>query len=1431
MTRRMIVSLAVLILLAGPGVAAEAPDITGLWAGTLAIPDANPTLYVDISKGPDGVLVASVAMDDPGTGAKADVVTFTDRVLRLEMKSANAMIEGTLSADGSRIEGQAGQGGNLLPLVLERATRPLRGVHSAAGQEAGVGGSSFHKNDITYSTEVVTPHVPWATRLAGGPIKGFFIPSVQYGRDMVELMQRLALDPTTVSIDREWDINCWGIGDYYGHEERGDRDDFRVVYGYVEKDLAGPEHFDVMVIPGLNGWSRMTRASRDAILRRVEEGAGLVLIHPFIGDVKNHPFAGDEPEGDARLWEISPLVDCSDDTVKDDGYPELNKEAITQGKWEIAQPHFITRGVPLELLPEGVVGGRLYRYRAAGEVLVKSGDYPVIAVKTYGKGRVVALAYVEQGFMPEPADPVVSRIYWDYWEYQYALLARCILWAAGRDPSVKVTSFAADTDRATITLAAQQAGTIDLWMADRTRPDRPTSQHVGEVKLMPGANQIAQPVSRPAPGKNILSVIVRDTATGATLDWAAASFDVPKQATLAGLKLGDRVYRRGDALTASVRASLAGQAGDLSSLNLRFEVRDDLDRLLYSQTRPAAAEMTFEYRLADFLGRYALVCVALVDDQGAIVDQLRAAPVYVAPAQRRGREYRASLGFSSLRPYFSALRLKLMNAAGVQAGTTWSEGVDNGLDIPNGYFGVYWYRRGPTTPEALEQAITEYQRTGDFASLSYNTKRELYQRTKDKRFLARTPCFDDPAILKDLYDRCYQSAKSKSPYSMDYYFVGDEGSLTSYGDEFDFCWDSHTLAAFREWLKQQYGSLEALNREWKTDFEDWPSVVPLTTEEAAASGHFAPWADHRTYMEIAFARAYHIARDAVVAADPEGHIAVSGTQGTNAYNGCDWYRLDQVIDDFLSYGGGNQWDLHRCFAKPGAMIGFWTGYGSSGLGVQNAIWNAAIHDVPYPNIFWMYSYLNPDFTYSRSARDMGEAFQALRFEGVGRLFAESERLQDGIALHFSMPSVHAGSIYGSAHPAEGRNLRQISGARNGWVQMITNLGMQLDFVSYAQVEEGALASGKYRVFILPLSLALSPEEVQATRAFAENGGVVIADAGAGMMDDHCSWVEGGGLSDFFGIATAPSDRRLLAHVAGPVAVTPEGAAWGLSAGALEGIDAVEPVTGTTGSALLKIGDTDAVIVKQVGKGWAVYLNASLDRYGRSGRRRAGADASSSVADTSGSYRALVNSVFSHLGIRPAVQVLDADGRPLSQAQVVRYRFGDSEALAIVTEDVGARAVEGQDGVTIYHDEKLGDVARQELTIRLPREWHVTDVRTGERLGQTDTVKTTVTVGGALVLGLAGQKNSLSLTGPASAGLGDHPKFRVTSSRSDQALVRCHVYGPDGVFLHTYAQNLLIEAGGGTFTLASALSDKPGEYTLTVTDILTGATAEAKIVLR
>src|SRR4030095_6355798 len=330
----------------------------------------------------------------------------------------------------------------------------LLGAFLSYGQEAGVGGSAFHKNDITYSTEVVTPHLAWATNLPQGPIKSFFIPSVQYGRDMVELMQSIELEPTTDSIDSNWDINCWGIGDYYGHEYRGDRDDFQTVYGYVEKDLTGNAAYEVMLIPGINGWSRMTRASRDAILRRVEDGAGLVLLHPFVGDVKGHLLRGDEPVGDQRIWDVSPLVGVPDDTVNERGYPEINRDAVSKGKWEQGQAHFITEGLPLELLPEGNAGGSFYRYRAQGDVLIKSGPNPIVAVKNYGKGRVVALAYVEEGFTPKSIDPNEEKIYWDYWEYQYSLLARSLLWASGRDIPVRIQSLTANDRELSLSLSS-----------------------------------------------------------------------------------------------------------------------------------------------------------------------------------------------------------------------------------------------------------------------------------------------------------------------------------------------------------------------------------------------------------------------------------------------------------------------------------------------------------------------------------------------------------------------------------------------------------------------------------------------------------------------------------------------------------------------------------------------------------------------------------------------------------------------------------------------------------------------------------------------------------------------------------------------------------------------------------------------------------------
>jgi Beta-galactosidase trimerisation domain/Beta-galactosidase len=1297
-------------------------------------------------------------------------------------------------------------------------------------QEAGVGGSAFHKNDITYSTEVVTPHVKWATTLTGGPIKSFFIPSVQYGRDMVELMQRLSLRPTTVSIDSSWDINCWGIGDYYGHEYRGDRDDFQTVYGYVEKDVTGDSPFEVLVVPGLNGWSRMTRATRDAILRRVQQGAGLVLLHPFVGDVKGHPFKGDEPVGDERIWDISPLVGVMNDTVNERGYPEVNRDETTKGKWEIAQKHFITDGLPLELLPEGNIGGSFYKYKANGDVLVKSGEYPIVAAKTYGRGRVVALGYIEEGFTPQSINPVETKIYWDYWEYQYSLVARSILWASGREPEVEIKGLTAGDEGLKLALKTSTARRVEIEISGKNEFGQSFGSRRVVQPLVAGDNIIEIPGRTLRPeigwpgGRLIFDCILRAAQSGATLNWGASTFQSPKRAIMTSAKPAVDVYKRGETLSVVLRA-----AGDLSGLQMRMQVADDLGRVLSIIARPARGERTFTYQLADFLGKFAIITAELVDEHGAIVDQVRAKPVMVVQDTRRQKEYSALVSFGGTKHYLQAAQMQMVRGVAADTGFTWGGDIDNSLNIPRGTFGVYWYDRGPTTPEAMEQAIAEYKLKGDFEALGYLTKKELFKRTGDKKFLQRTPSFNDQGFMRTLSDIVRAAARNKARYNMDYYFVGDEGSLTSYGDAVDFDWSPGALAEFREWLKGEYGTLPSLNKEWQTDFKSWDDVLPYTTDEARKSRNFAPWADHRTFMEITFARAYQTARDAVIEGDRDGHIAVSGTQATNAYDGADWSRLDRVIDDFLSYDGGNQWDMHRSFAKPDAMIGFWTGYGSHGVAVQNAIWTAAIHNVLHPNIFWMYSFLDPDLTYSESARDMGAVFRSLKFEGVGKLLMESTRERDGIAIHYSMPSVHGASILGY-HQRSGDDDDEapkeaslsFPANRDGWVRTIKDLGLQFDFVASKQVEQGGLISGKYKVLILPLSLALSPEEIKNIEAFAQAGGLVIADAAAGLMDDHCAWRQDGAVNKLFGIIAAASDHRALATGVDSVAVTEEGVRWRLDAKDLTGLMFAEPdVRASGGTPLMRLGKTDVVIARRIGKGWAIYLNTLFDKYSKLRAEKFGG----------ANYRVLVDSLLFHGNVHPAIQVLSADGKRLDHVQVVRNRFGDSEILTLVKDNVAVAGIAGRDGVTIYNDAALGQVARQEITIKLPNRVYVTDVRTGKKLGYTEVIHSSVLIGDAVVLGLSSTENTLLLRGPTTSSRGEHVAFSISSSVLGRRLIRCYVFGPDGSMLPVYAGNVLLEGPAATFVLPSALNDPVGTYIIRATDVVTGATAESKVTLK
>ncbi|MBD3293772.1 MAG: hypothetical protein GF393_12680, partial [Armatimonadia bacterium] len=205
------------------------------------------------------------------------------------------------------------------------------------------------------SHEIETPHVDWATPLAGGPLRALIINDTLTGRETVELAQRLDLDYDAPFISKAYSIGRgtqmfgapvtveWALDNLRGLLEENTYD--VILMGGLPSDLY-PEDVTGM------------------ILDQVRAGAGLVWANP------NHC-------SDA-LWEVMPVG-------------PMEGGSRPEHAWEQARYHYITAGIPWEALPPT----QMSRYTDAdgAEVLARAGKYPLVATKPLGAGRIVTLGY------------------------------------------------------------------------------------------------------------------------------------------------------------------------------------------------------------------------------------------------------------------------------------------------------------------------------------------------------------------------------------------------------------------------------------------------------------------------------------------------------------------------------------------------------------------------------------------------------------------------------------------------------------------------------------------------------------------------------------------------------------------------------------------------------------------------------------------------------------------------------------------------------------------------------------------------------------------------------------------------------------------------------------------------------------------------------
>lgn len=375
---------------------------------------------------------------------------------------------------------------------------------------------------------------------------------------------------------------------------------------------------------------------------------------------------------------------------------------------------------------------------------------------------------------------------------------------------------------------------------------------------------------------------------------------------------------------------------------------------------------------------------------------------------------------------------------------------------------------------------------------------EPYAKTKDPRYLVRNPCLNDPAFLADDLASVAATIDRLACLHPVSYDCGDENSLTRWSAAFDFCFGRHCLAAFRTWLKGEYGSLARLNEGWGTSFAAWDDVVPDRTDQArtraARTGRkaYGAWADHRRFMELTYAAYFARVKKVVNDKAPGARFDMSGTQPPNGWTGMDMWLIGKTVDLPALYDVENLGEIIRSFHRPFAHP--WFGYRLDGARGRWRAWNDAFRFLDFGISFYHEGLmLMPDYTVPEPVAALADALVDLRAGGarlLRSLVAEEEAL-----LHYSQASVHAAQI-------ENR-YADFLGVRERWCRRLVAAGVQFRFVAYAELESGVLDRTEAKTVILPHSAALSPEETDALRRFAARGGRVVGDAQAGRMDEHC----------------------------------------------------------------------------------------------------------------------------------------------------------------------------------------------------------------------------------------------------------------------------------------------------------------------------------------
>jgi hypothetical protein len=994
----------------------------------------------------------------------------------------------------------------------------------------------------------------------------------------------------------------------------------------------------------------------------------------------------------------------------------------------------------------------------------------VVSAYRLGKGRGVWVHYDTPALTP--SGEYTPRRAAEY-DYRMLLLGRAAVWAAGREVGVSVDFRIGDLPPAGarpgpattphVTLRSDAAGSLPVEMrlelcraADGER--RPLGQP--RVTLAPG-----EPTDIPVPlpplrgGDYFVDAVV--TSRRGAEACAAAAFTVRAPCGVDSVTLDRGFAEVGEAIRGV--AALRGPLGANAVLRVRF--RDSYDRVLSQRDTRVAPDQTaapFVYRPDAFSTNWMRAEALLL--VGGQEMELKEASFSVP--KRRHNQHNFVMWDAPL------------DVLGPYA---WRKLQDVGMNVC--LIGSLGGER--PQPAAL--------RACDASIAPYSTR---ILDPKDANGYMLPVCWNDEPKVTEYVQGIVDAQKQLREQGVFVYSLGDEGVTQG------CCVHPACIAAYRSYLSGEYGTIGDLNASWGTSYASFDAVDLLDHADnmETASLHTCPprWYDRQ---EFARRNLMHFSGRFVEAyrrLDPE---ALTGFEGTGGFGD----DCDAILGTNQFYGPypGIGDDIVRSAAPRSLVRSNWMGYSKTGDALSDAAWRMVMKGTD-SIWFWMWSgigswrgYLRPTLDLWPATADLAEEMRPVR-QGLGDLLMRCDVAHSGIAVLYSVPSALACQV------ASGGWWVDAQADHEAWTRLLYELGLDVRYVTSNMLKAGALDTREFRVLLLPLTQAVSPEEAASIRRFAEAGGTVIADIRPAIFDGHCKAVTPGLLDDLFGIRRTPREKP---------APTQDLSLRGAVDGRPVAIDlpVTRPDAEVEAGGASALGNADGapvVLVNRVGSGRAILLNfqASLG------------DAKAVTAS-----RELIRWLMEIGGASAPVAATQRDGGPLPMTETRVWRDGEGMVFGLWRH---------------MENEWFGPTARTTAgppvpaSITLPRPMYVYDLRGGRAVGRTERISTDLRWGRAsFFLALPYDIGPVQVSvSPKEPKPGQPVTARIAIARPagarEKLALWVEVTDPEGNSPLWGRQVVALDSAATQVRLATPYNAAKGRWRVRATELFSGHSAEA-----